>query len=181
MHPTCFVLVFDIILVEWEDPKYLGPFQEGDHLAQYHLVRIQHTDINFCTLPAYHDARMVEDHQIFLILEVACGLHCLFFIFGQQNFLPLYAITDGIGSYQYSRISASAVSSCSDSFYPKGQICSRAFVYISCHQLDFLLLFSKDLAKDVPLPLEFYPFEESSKCIHLPYFEDPKQLLRFKT
>ena len=180
MHPTCFMLVFDITLVELEDPKYLGPFQVGDP-DQCHLVRIQHIDINFCTRPVYRGAGMARDHQIFLNLVVVYGLHYLFFIFEQQNFLPPFVTADGIGSYQYSRISVWVVSSCSDPFYLKDRICSQPITCIDCRPLDFSHLFSKDSAKGVLLPLEFYPSEGSSKCIHLPYFEDPRQFVRIET
>ena len=180
MHPICFVLAFDITSAELVDPKYQGPFQEGDHLAQCHLVRIQHIDNYFCTLRAYHDARMVEDHRTYLILEVVCDLRYLFFIFGQQNFLPLFAIRGGIGSYQYSIILALAVSSCYP-FYLKVRIYSQAFACIGYRPWDFLHLFSKDLAKGVLQLLRFYPFEESSKCIHLPYFEDPSKSVKIET
>ena len=106
MRPICFVLVFDITLVELVDPKYLGLFQEGGHPIQCHLIRIQHINTNFCTPPAYHGAGMVRGPRIFLILEVICGLHYLFFIFRQQNFPLPFATEDGIGSYQCSKISA---------------------------------------------------------------------------
>ena len=117
---------------------------------------------------------MVADLQIFLNLEVVCDLHCLFFIFVQQNFLPPIAIRDGIGSYQYSIILAWVASSCSSLLYLMDQIYLQPIACTSYHSLDFSHLFSRDSAKGVRLLHGPYPFEESSKCIHLPYFEDPK-------
>ena len=76
---------------------------------------------------------MVEDLQIFLNLEVVCDLHCLFFIFGQQNFLPPIAIRDGIGSYQYSIVLAWVVSSCSSPLYLMDLIYSQPIACISYH------------------------------------------------
>ena len=73
------------------------------------------------------------------------------------------------------------VSSCSDSFCLKDRIRSQPITCVNCHPLDFSNLFdlshlfSRDSAEGILRSLKFYPSEESSKWIHLPYFVDPRQ------